>query len=410
MVLQATKRWAPFWSGQRVVVKSDSEVAAAIVNKGTTPCPIMMDWLWELFWLSEYYAIHLTVEHIPGSANVIADSISRLDEICHRHALCAWLSLPLLKICFLIYHLCHLLSSDPDDQSRLDMEVLKFRKQAYATSTKASSKSQLRAYMYLTFCVYYGYQPLPASTITLSRYAAFLARSASSIPAYLNIVRILHLEHGLGDPTKNNFHLATMRGIHRCKGCTVSQKQPMTPAMLLAIKSHLNLADPVHATFWAVYLRGFVGLLRKANMLLKGVAKFYPLKHLRRSDIVFYPGWAIVINCWSKTIQFSQCLLTVLLPLIPGHPLCPYSALQHAFKLVPATLSGPAFVLPAPSSRGLILFTCAKFNSLLKSVVSAAGLDPSRISGHSLRSGGATLAFQVIIVIIKPLFKEGSTK
>ena len=92
MVLQATKRWAPFWWGQRVVVKSDSEVAVAIVNKGTTPCPIMMDWLRELFWLSEYYAIHLTVEHIPGSANVIADSISRLDETCHRHALHAWLS------------------------------------------------------------------------------------------------------------------------------------------------------------------------------------------------------------------------------------------------------------------------------------------------------------------------------
>ena len=92
MVLQATKRWAPFWSGQRVVVKSDSEVAAAIVNKGTTPCPIMMDWLRELFWLSEYYAIQLTVEHIPGSANIIADSISRLDETCHQHALHAWLS------------------------------------------------------------------------------------------------------------------------------------------------------------------------------------------------------------------------------------------------------------------------------------------------------------------------------
>ncbi|CAH3137874.1 unnamed protein product [Porites lobata] len=101
-------------------------------------------------------------------------------------------------------------------------------------------------------------------------------------------------------------------------------------------------------------------------MLLKGVTKFNPLKHLRRSDIVFYPGWAIVINRWSKTIQFSQRLLTVPLPLIPGHPLCPYSALQHAFKLVPATLSGPAFVLPAPSRRGLIPFTYAKFDSLLK--------------------------------------------
>ena len=132
-------------------------------------------------------------------------------------------------------------------------------------------------------------------------------------------------------------------------------------------------------------------------MLLKAVAKFNPLKHLRRSDIVFYPGWAIVINRWSKTIQFSQRLLTIPLPLIPGHPLCPYSALQHAFKLVPAPLPGPAFVLPAPSSRGLIPFTYGKFDSLLASVASTAGLDPSRISGHSLRAGGATIAFQANI-------------
>lgn len=117
--------------------------------------------------------------------------------------------LHLLWTSCLTCHLYRLLSSDPEDQSRLDMEVLKFRKQAYASSTKTTYKSQLRAY--LIFCAYYGYKPLPVSAIILSRYAAFLARSlsVSSIPAYLNIVRILHLEHGLEDPTKNNFHLAT---------------------------------------------------------------------------------------------------------------------------------------------------------------------------------------------------------
>jgi len=222
-------------------------------------------------------------------------------------------------------------------------------------------------------------------------YAAFLARSLSisSIPAYLNIVRILHLEHGLEDPTKNNFHLATtLRGIRRCKGQTVSQKKPMTPDMLLAIKEHLNLTDPAHANFWAVCLVGFFGLHRKANMLLKGVAKFNPLKNLRRGDIVFYPDWVIIINRWSKTIQFSQRLLTIPLPHIQGHPLCPHAALQTAFRLVPAPLSGPAFVLPAPSSSSLMPLTYAKFDNLLKSVALTAGLDPTRISGHSLRAGG----------------------
>lgn len=92
MILQAAKRWAPYWSRQRIILKSDSEVAAAIVNKGTTPCPIIMEWLRELFWLSEYYDFHLIVDHIPGSLNVIADSISRLDETCHQDTLRAWLS------------------------------------------------------------------------------------------------------------------------------------------------------------------------------------------------------------------------------------------------------------------------------------------------------------------------------
>ena len=130
--------------------------------------------------------------------------------------------------------------------------------------------SQMRSY--LSFCVYYGYQPLPAAALTLNRYAAFLARSlsASSIPAYLNAIRILHLEHGLSDPTKNNFQLAsTLRGIKRVKGLTVSQKKPITPEILLTSKSHLNLDNPLHATFWAVCLAAFFSLYVRRICLAK---------------------------------------------------------------------------------------------------------------------------------------------
>ena len=256
--------------------------------------------------------------------------------------------------------------------------------------------SQTRSY--LSFCVYYGYQPLPAAGSTLNRYAAFLARSlsASSIPAYLNAVRILHLEHDLTDPTKNNFHLATtLWGIRCAKGLTVSQKKPITPQILLALRNKLNWDNPWHATFWAVCSVAFFGLLRKANLLCKGSTQFNPSQHLRRRDIMFFANWAIVINRWSKTIQFSQRILTIPLPRIDQHPLCPYTALKHAFNLVPAPLSGPAFVVPAP--RGLIPLTYGKFDSMLKSLAAAINLDPSQISGHSFRSGGATLAFQAQI-------------
>ena len=135
----------------------------------------------------------------------------------------------------------------------------------------------------------------------------------------------------------------------------MSQKKPITPQNLLTLRNQLNWDDPWHATFWAVCLVAFFGLLRKANLLCKGPTQFNLSKHLRRRD-----NWVIVINRWSKTIQFSQRILTIPLPRIDQHPLCPYTALKHAFNLVSAPLSSAALVVPAP--RGLIPLTYAKFD------------------------------------------------
>ena len=145
---------------------------------------------------------------------------------------------------------CLLLSLDPRGQQQLGHEVTNFRHQTYAPTTKSTYMSQMHSY--LSFCVFCGYQPLSAAALTLNCYAALLARtlSASFIPGYLNMACILHLEHGLTDPTKNNFQLATTsRGFKPAKGLTVFQKKPITPQILLAFKSHLMLDNPLHATF-----------------------------------------------------------------------------------------------------------------------------------------------------------------
>ena len=93
-----------------------------------------------------------------------------------------------------------------------------------------------------------------------------------------------------------------------------------------------------------------------------------------------------------KEIQFSQRILTIPLPRIDQHPLCPYTALKHAFILVPASLAGSAFVVPA--SRGLIPLTYGKFDSMLKSLAAAINLDPSQVSGHTFRSVGPPWPFR----------------
>ena len=157
---------------------------------------------------------------------------------------------------------------------------------------------------------------------------------------------------------------------------TVSQKKPITPHFLLAFKGHLNLDNPLHATLWAVCLLTFFGFLRKANLQCKGFTQFDPSKHLRRGDILFFTDWASVFNRWSKTIQFSQRILTVPLPRIAQYPLCPYTALRHTFLLVPAPLSGPAFISPALTEGGLTALTYGKFDSLLKLLAAKTKIDP----------------------------------
>ena len=70
----AAHRWAPFWWGHRVIIKTDSQVTAAILNKGSTCCPVIMDWIRSLFWLKEYCNFSLLVKHIPGTTNTLPGS------------------------------------------------------------------------------------------------------------------------------------------------------------------------------------------------------------------------------------------------------------------------------------------------------------------------------------------------
>lgn len=76
----------------------------------------------------------------------------------------------------------------------------KYRGHAFAQSTAATYKSQLRAYF--RFCLYFGYRPVPGSSHHLLGYVVFLAwaLAASNIPCYLIVVRTLHLQCGFPNP------------------------------------------------------------------------------------------------------------------------------------------------------------------------------------------------------------------
>lgn len=252
--------------------------------------------------------------------------------------------------------------------------------------------SHLRSYM--QFCAMMRCNPLPLENKQLGRYAAYLAQRLKyqSIPKYLNIIRILHLEMGLQNPIENNYYLnSVLQGIKRIKSTTVQRKLPITPQILLLIRHHLDLHKPCDILFWATCLLAYFGLLRKSNLLPPSAKQFNPSKHPCRGDITKASGGLALRIKASKTIQFGERIHLIPLPFIQGHPLCPVTAITAMLCQQPRQLtpSHPLLTLPAGQ-----LLTQSAFLTRLRSILQTCGLPAHAFSGHSFRRGSASAMFQ----------------
>ena len=145
--------------------------------------------------------------------------------------------------------------------------------------------------------------PVPASTLHICMYAAYLARFLlpSSVCIYLNFIGILHRENGLNNPLLDNWTLSTvLRGIKRVKGVAPMPKLPMTLDILSFIHSQLNLRDSKQASFWAICLVSFFGLFRKSHLLPPSPREFSPATFFTRSDFTFRDSTLLITVRWSK--------------------------------------------------------------------------------------------------------------
>ncbi len=235
---------------------------------------------------------------------------------------------------------------------------------------------------------------MPISATNVCRYAAYLAGikqlAASSVPKYLNIIRVLHKEYGFPNPLQENWFLDhVMRGIKKEHGTIIKKKLPITPEILLRMRDTLDMDAPVNVVFWAVCTVLFFGLLRKSNALVSGT--FIAQKHLCRRDIHAH-WWGLHLDIkWTKTIQDGSRVLQVPLPRVPGHPLCPTTVVCRALEASrEAKAEGPAFCYVAGGC--VIPLTYPVFIKMLKCCLSRLGYPASEYAGHSFRRGGASLA------------------
>ena len=201
-------------------------------------------------------------------------------------------------------------------------------------STKRSYATHRIAYF--QFGNRYKLTPTPIMQ-QVTRYVAHLSHKLSpvSIPKYLNILRIMHLEQGLPDHGVLNMHevQAVLTGIGKDKEAAIKRMKSITPALLISIHDKLTVSSVADASMWAACLLGFCGMLRRSNLFPPSLQGFQSNKHLSKECISITGASVTVALKWTKTIWKKTQSLEVLLLALPGSPLCPVTALHGLINL-----------------------------------------------------------------------------
>ena len=273
----------------------------------------------------------------------------------------------------------------------LKLEASAYKQAAYADSTKKTYRSQIKSYF--AFCIKFGLVPIPASQETLCYYMTFLSRSlsSSSIPGYMNVIRIIHLEAGYTNPLDKNWELKLLhRGILRLLGVPPKQKLPISVEMLLKM-SRAIANHPADYAFWAACLIAFFGFMRKST-LIPSTDAWSLGKYIARCDVSCFTLSSFLITVKnSKTIQFGQRVHTLPFVSCVDSRICPVRALLKHLGASPLPLTAPLFDYLVGSAQ--INFSHSFFVKRLRKCLIEVGESPKDISCHSFRRGGATLAF-----------------
>lgn len=251
--------------------------------------------------------------------------------------------------------------------------------------------------LFTQFCHDLGHQPFPVQVTTILRYLAFLSASGRAFGTthnHISSIKHFHLLLGFapGWDSAYLFQLA-LRGSKRYLGTATFRKLPITPKLLLSMVRLFNLGNPLHAAMWALFLVAFFSFLRKSNLVTDspGVTSD---KLPRRRDFVLTSEGAFLQIRATKTIQFSQRILTIPLPFIPSSPPCPVSALHNHFRLNNLAPSDFLFSVKTSNTSSPRPLTYRNFTSFLSKVIALLDLDPQSFSPHSFRRGGASFAFE----------------
>ena len=269
------------------------------------------------------------------------------------------------------------------DIKSLHEETLNNLKSSKANNTLRAYKSDFKDFG--AFCAKHGFNSLPTEPKIVSLYITHLSKNSkiSTLRRRLVSISMIHKIKGHYLDTKHPIIIENLMGIRRIKGSMQKGKKPLLIShlkLLINVINEQKTEEIKKARDKAIILIGFGGGFRRTELI-----------SIDHDDLEFVTEGLKIMIKRSKTDQYGEGMVKGL-PYFINEIYCPVLSLKKWLDLSKIK-SGPIFRRFAKgSSLTNNRLTDQSVVLLIKNYLNLAGIENSNYSGHSLRSGFATVA------------------
>ncbi len=269
------------------------------------------------------------------------------------------------------------------DLKKLHEDTLNNLKSSKANNTLRAYKSDFKDFG--VFCAKHGFSSMPTEPKVVSLYLTHLSSSSkiSTLRRRLVSIGVVHKLKGHYLDTKHPVIIENLMGIKRRKGSIQKGKKPI---LINHLKQIINIIDDQKIEK--------IKKLRNRTLILIGFGGGFrrtELISIDYEDLDFVEEGVKIILRRSKTDQFGEGLIKGL-PYFTNEKYCPVTSLKNWLNLSKIK-TGPIF---RRFAKGSILtnhrLTDQSVVLIIKNFLNLAGIENQNFSGHSLRSGFATVA------------------
>ena len=269
------------------------------------------------------------------------------------------------------------------DIKALHEETLSNLKTSKANNTLRAYRSDFKDFG--GFCAKHGFNSMPTDPKIVSLYLTHLSKTSkiSTLRRRLVSIGVVHKIKGHYLDTKHPIIIENLMGIKRLKGSMQTGKKPILINHLKQIINVINnqdIEEIVKQRNKTMILIGFGGGFRRTEII-----------SIDQEDLEFVNEGVKIIVRRSKTDQFGEGMIKGL-PYFPNETYCPVINLKNWLK-ISKIKTGPIFRrFTKGSSLTKHRLTDQSVVLIIKDCLRIAGIENHNFSGHSLRSGFATVA------------------